>query len=135
MQSNENLTQAAASNLLQTSTLSNVDAQIEKPAAEEEKKEVKYCRTDIKIGRGKHHAVELIVYKNELCALKKIPKITIDKQKRIEHLKNEKKICHLLQERMPVPDYFIRLEETFMDKESINFIFEFMPGQDLYHAI
>ena len=36
---------------------------------------------------------------------------------------------------MPVPEYFIRLEETFMDKESINFIFEFMPGQDLYHAI
>ena len=86
----------SAIHLLQTSTLAYWDAEKEKPAAEEEKKEVKYRRTDIKIGRGKHHAVELIIFKNELCALKKIPKITIDKQKRIEHLKNEKKICHLL---------------------------------------
>ena len=96
---------------------------------------MKYSRTDIKIGRGRHHAVELIIYKNDLYALKKIPKITIDKQKRIDHLKNEKKICHLLQEKVSVPEYFIKLEETFMDKESINFIFEFMPGQDLYQAI
>jgi len=41
----------------------------------------------------------------------------------------------LLQEVAAVPEYFIKLEETFMDKESINFIFEFMPGQDLYYAI
>lgn len=30
------------------------------------------------------------------------------------------------------PDFFIRLEETFTDIDSINFIFDFMPGQDLY---
>ena len=55
--------------------------------------------------------------------------------KRIEHLKNEKKICHLLQEQAAVPEYFITLKETFTDKEAINFIFEFMPGQDLYQVI
>jgi hypothetical protein len=57
---------------------------------------VEYHKTGVKIGQGKFQAVELVVYKDELCALKRIPKISIDKQKRIDHLKNEKKICKML---------------------------------------
>lgn len=61
-------------------------------------KEVKYCRPGVKIGLGKFHPIELIIFKNDLYALKRIPKSSIDKAKRIEHLKNEKKICLMLNE-------------------------------------
>jgi hypothetical protein len=61
--------------------------------------------------------------------------VTIDKMKRIDHLKNEKKICHILQDVAKVPEYFIKLNETFIDRDSINFLFEFMPGLDLYQVI
>jgi len=47
---------------------------------------------NVKIGQGKFGPIELIIYQNELCALKRIPKGSIDKAKRIEHLKNEKKV-------------------------------------------
>jgi len=55
-------------------------------------KEVKYCLPGVKIGQGKFGPIELIIYKGELHALKRIPKASIDKAKRIEHLKNEKKV-------------------------------------------
>jgi hypothetical protein len=32
-------------------------------------------------------------------------------------------------------NYIVRLEETFSDKENVNFIFEFLPGQDLYWVL
>lgn len=95
-------------------------------------KVIEYKNPGVKLGHGKYHAIELIIYKGDLYALKKIPKATIDKQKRIEHLKNEKKVCQLMQKVAEFPDFFIRLEETFTDIDSINFIFDFMPGQDLY---
>jgi serine/threonine protein kinase len=50
----------------------------------------------VKIGQGKFGPIELVIYKNQLCALKRIPKNSIDKAKRIEHLKNEKKVNLLL---------------------------------------
>ena len=55
-------------------------------------KEVFYSLPNVKIGQGKYGPIELVLYNNELCALKRIPKVTIDKAKRIEHLKNEKKV-------------------------------------------
>jgi hypothetical protein len=55
-------------------------------------KEVFYSLPNVKIGQGKYWPIELVIYNNELCALKRIPKATIDKAKRIEHLKNEKKV-------------------------------------------
>lgn len=58
----------------------------------EAQKEVKYCLPGVKIGQGKFGPIELIIYKGELHALKRIPKASIDKAKRIEHLKNEKKV-------------------------------------------
>ena len=39
--------------------------------------------TKVKIGEGKHGPVELIIYKDDLFALKKISKADIDKPKRI----------------------------------------------------
>ena len=68
---------------------------------------MEYHKTGVNIGQGKFQAVELVVYKDELCALKRIPKISIDKQKRIDHLKNEKKICKMLQEVTENPNFFI----------------------------
>ena len=54
-------------------------------------KEFKYSDPKVKIGQGKFCPVMLIIYKNDLFALKRIPKSSIDKVKRIENLKNEKK--------------------------------------------
>jgi hypothetical protein len=41
----------------------------------------------------------------------------------------------MLQEVTEHPDFFIKIKETFTESESVNFIFEFMPGQDLFHVI
>jgi len=36
----------------------------------------------------------------------------------------------------PLPlHYIVRIEETFSDIENINFIFEYLPGQDLYWVL
>ena len=32
-------------------------------------------------------------------------------------------------------EFFIKLEETFVDHDSINLIFEYCPGQDLFWLI
>lgn len=62
--------------------------------------------------------------------MKKIPKASIDKAKRIEHLKNEKKVGLMANEitKKDGINFFIKLEDTFTDSESINFIFEYCPG-------
>lgn len=52
----------------------------------------------VKIGQGKFGPIDLVIYQSQLCALKRIPKATIDKAKRIEHLKNEKKINQLIRQ-------------------------------------
>lgn len=52
----------------------------------------------VKIGQGKFGPIELCLYRGELCALKRIPKNSIDKAKRIEHLKNEKKVNQLIRQ-------------------------------------
>lgn len=74
------------------------DNQEETKSPEHRLKEVKYFRPGVKIGVGKFHPIELIIFKNDLFALKRIPKCSIDKAKRIEHLKTEKKICQMLNE-------------------------------------
>ena len=83
----------------------------------------------------------MVIYKNQLCALKRIPKNSIDKAKRIEHLKNEKKV-NLLIKQLAATDkvskaaeFFCRMEESFADSDSVNFIFEYCPGQDLFWVI
>ena len=32
-------------------------------------------------------------------------------------------------------NYIVKLEDTFSDYENVNFIFEYLPGQDLYWVI
>lgn len=89
-----------------------------------------YSKPNVKIGQGKFHQIDLIIFKNDLYALKKIPKTSIDKAKRIEHLKNEKNINIFLRDKFPNANtsWFGRLEETFTDTDSINYIFEYLPG-------
>lgn len=55
-----------------------------------------YKNPKVKLGSGKLGPVDLIIYKEDLFALKRIPKQHIDKPKRIEHLKNEKNILLML---------------------------------------
>ena len=59
-------------------------------------KEVIYSLPGVKIGQGKFGPIDLVIFKGDLCALKRIPKASIDKAKRIEHLKNEKKVNLLI---------------------------------------
>jgi serine/threonine protein kinase len=44
----------------------------------------------VNIGKGKFGPVDLIIVNNELRALKRINKVSIDNPKRIEHVKQEK---------------------------------------------
>ena len=59
-------------------------------------KEFIYKDPGIKIGNGKFGPVNLIIHAGKLWALKVVPKTTIDKNKRIEHVKNEKLILKML---------------------------------------
>lgn len=79
------------------------------------KKQLSFKKTGVKIGHGKYHPIELIIKSNNLFALKRIPKSTIDKQKRIDHLKNEKRICQLVKDKTELPEFFIHLEDTYAD--------------------
>ena len=71
-----------------------------------------------------------------LYALKVIPKTSIDKPKRIQHVKNEKEILISLrknpEESKEPLDFVVRLEQTFTDEDNVNFVFEYLPGQDLF---
>jgi len=59
-------------------------------------KEFLYKDPGVKIGNGKFGPVNLIIKDRKLWALKIVPKTTIDKTKRIEHVKNEKQILKML---------------------------------------
>ena len=97
----------------------------------EKEKEFLYADPGVKIGNGKFGPVNLIIHKKSLYALKIIPKTSIDKPKRIQHVKNEKSILHSLRKdeesKEPVA-FVVRLEETFTDEENVNFVFEYLPG-------
>lgn len=75
-------------------------------------KEFTYFDPQVNIGKGKHGPIDLIIVKHqlgwlvppepgkpssELRALKRISKLSCDNPKRIEHVKNEKRILRLLQ--------------------------------------
>ena len=66
------------------------------PAPVNAVKEFKYCDPGVKIGNGKYGPVNLIIHEGKLFALKIIPKPTIDKPKRSEHVKNEKRVLREL---------------------------------------
>jgi hypothetical protein len=69
----------------------------EKPAEKEKlDKEIVYKDPKVKIGNGKLGPVDLIIIRDELFALKRIPKAAIDKDKRIQHIKSEKSVLLML---------------------------------------
>ena len=52
-------------------------------------------------------------------------------------MKNEKKICIMMNSLAKVNerDYFVKLKDTFTDVESINYMFEYLPGESLFWVI
>jgi hypothetical protein len=48
------------------------------------------------VGNGKLGPVDLVIFKDDLYALKRIPKVAIDKPKRIQHIKSEKNVLLML---------------------------------------
>lgn len=98
-------------------------------------KEFIYSDPKVKIGEGKYGPVNLIIHNGELYALKIIPKMSLDSLKRIEHVKGEKQILHMLRktESSTEPlDFFVELIETFTDEANVCFVFEYLPGQSLF---
>ena len=62
------------------------------------KKEIVFKDPKVKVGNGKLGPVDLIIYKDDLYALKRIPKTAIDKPKRIQHIKSEKSVLLMLKQ-------------------------------------
>ena len=61
-------------------------------------KEIVFKDPKVKVGNGKLGPVDLIIYKDDLYALKRIPKTAIDKSKRIQHIKSEKSVLLMLKQ-------------------------------------
>lgn len=93
------------------------------------KKEICYSDLDTVIGKGKYGPVNLIIIDEELFALKKISKASIDNPKRVKHVYNEKNILKGLAGKS---DFIVKLKDTFTDEFNVCFIFEFLGGKNLY---
>ena len=81
------------------------------PLTPPQPKEFIYADTGVKIGNGKYGPVNLIIHEKQLFALKIIPKETVDKTKRIEHIKNEKKVLHSLRKGQPTLEDLHKIEQ------------------------
>ena len=88
------------------------------------KKLIEYSLPGINLGTGKFGQIDLIIYKRNLRVLKRIPKISIDRPKRIEHIKNERALLFAMQD----CSFIVDIEDTFTDFDSVNFILEYLPG-------
>jgi len=97
------------------------------PTSFPRKKEIFYKDPEIKIGNGKFGPVDLIIYKDNLYALKRIPKKSIDKPKRIFHLKCEKHLLLLLKQ----IHYQIKAKK-FKGVRSLNYHSEELEGLPEY---
>ena len=82
-------------------------------------KEFLYYDPGVKIGNGKFGPVNLIIVYGKLYALKIIPKETIDKPKRIEHVKNEKAILKMLRKNAIHPE-LLAVNQNGESAEKIN---------------
>jgi len=78
----------------------------------EQNKVFKYFDPCINIGKGKYGTVDLILVKNGYRALKKIPKLSIESTKQINHLHTEKKILKMFKD----VNFCVQLYETFTDE-------------------
>lgn len=63
--------------------------------------------------------------------MKRIKKESIDLAKRVEHIKQEKRILLMLQSN----PFVVKLYATFTDQNFVCFVFEYLPGQDLFWVL
>jgi serine/threonine protein kinase len=75
------------------------------------RKEFKYSDLNITIGKGKYGPVSLIMVEEQLFALKKIAKSSIDNPKRVQHVYTERNILRSVQS-----DFIVQLKDTFTDE-------------------
>lgn len=88
------------------------------------------------VGKGKCGPVDLIICQGEFRVVKKIKKESIDNNKRIEHIKQEKKLLQSLNKQSaPEADFIVKLYETFTDRDYICLVFEYLNGQDLFWVL
>lgn len=117
--------------LLNQDTKQEEETKVHVNLQEKKRKEFLYADPGVKIGEGKYGPVNLIIHRGNLCALKIIPKRSLDNNKRIQHILNEKSILHMLRKSQmstePI-DFIVELIETFMDDQNVCFVFEYLPG-------
>jgi serine/threonine protein kinase len=77
----------------------------------QKRKEFKYIDLGIVIGKGKYGPVSLIMIEEQLYALKKITKTSIDNPKRVQHVYTERNILRSIQS-----DFIVQLKDTFTDE-------------------
>lgn len=71
----------------------------------------KYVDLNTVIGKGKYGPVNLIMVDEQLFALKKIAKSSIDNPKRVQHVYTERNLLRSIQS-----DFIVQLKDTFTDE-------------------
>ena len=66
----------------------------------------------------------------QLFALKKIAKSSIDNPKRVQHVYTERNILRSLQS-----DFIVQLKDTFTDELNVCFVFDYLPGKNLFQLL
>ena len=84
----------------------------------------------MQVGKGKFGPVDLIITEQgETRVVKKIQKTSIDNNKRIGHVKQEKRLLHQLnQSKDPEADFIVKMYDTFIDRDNICIVFEYLCG-------
>ena len=83
------------------------------------------------ITRGSFGIIELVKHKSthKPFVLKRVPKSSINKEKQVQHLGNEKDI---LTQKSLKRDFIIECYDTFQTEDDLYFLMEFIPGGDLH---
>jgi len=68
----------------------------------------------------------------QLYALKKVAKSSIDNPKRVKHVYTERNI---LRDLAGKSEFLVKLIDTFTDELNVCFILEFLGGKNLYQVI
>jgi serine/threonine protein kinase len=107
-------------------------------------KNITWFDPQVIVGKGKNGPIDLVIYKHKLHVLKKIPKMCLETAKRMEHAKNEKKILTDIKEeaaenkankKLDGSNFCVEIVETFLDPINLCFLFEYLPGQDLFWVL
>ncbi|CAI2382949.1 unnamed protein product [Moneuplotes crassus] len=86
------------------------------------------------ITRGSFGIIELVrhIKTQKPFVFKRIPQSSVKKDKQIQHLQSEKKICLNTEIKK---DFIIQCYDSFEDAENLYFVMEFIPGGDLHDMI